>query len=323
MSMKKTQLNISRHLQHRKLEDLVENRTSYTIDFAELNIYETHQKAESVNLTFSDPVLASMIRGKKIMHLANQKPFDFYPNESVIVGGGETMGIDFPEATLENPTQCLALALSSDKILKIVAELNEKTPLIDDKKGWTFDEKNFFFTNDDVVNYLLTHLIEIFTEDNRAKDVFAEYTLKELIIRLMQTKARVFLLDNLNNLINTNRLAFALQYIEDHLHQNISVGKLADQSCMSEANFYRCFKNQLGISPVEFINQKRIEQAKKMLSNIEQSIADVSLACGFNSLNHFFKQFKKYTGSTPANFRKELFNKTNIPLNYIMGNNIF
>ncbi|MGR3811206.1 AraC family transcriptional regulator [Jiulongibacter sp. NS-SX5] len=319
----KNELNIRKHLQHRKLEDMVENRTSYTIDFAELNIYETHQKAESVNLTFSDPVLASMIRGKKVMHLKDQDPFEFFPNESVIVGGGETMGIDFPEATMENPTQCLALALSSEKILKVVAELNEKTPLIDDKKGWTFDDKNFYFTNDDVVNYLLTHLIEIFTEDNRAKDVFAEYTLKELIIRLMQTKARVFLMDNLSNLINTNRLAHALQYIEDRMHENISVAKLADQSCMSEANFYRCFKNQLGISPVEYMNQKRIERAKKMLSNIENSIADTSLACGFNSLNHFFKLFKKYTGYTPANFRKDLMQKTNLPLSYITGNQTF
>lgn len=323
MKIEDNKLNISTHLRQRKLEDLIENRTSYTIDFAELNIYETHQKAESVCLSFSDPVMASMIRGKKVMHLSDQKPFDFFPNESVIVGGNETMKIDFPEASLSDPTQCLALALSSEKILKIVAELNEKTPLVDDKNGWKFDEKNFYFTNDTVVNYLLTHLIQIFTENNRAKDVFAEYTLKELIIRLMQTKAKVFLLDNLSNLINTNRLAYALQYIENNLHKNISVAKLADQSCMSEANFYRCFKNQLGISPVEYINQKRIEQARKMLANIEHPIADISMACGFNSLNHFFRLFKKYVGATPAGFRKELFKRTNIPLNYINGNSIF
>jgi len=57
--------DITRHLQSRKLEQVVENRTAYTIDTAELNIYETHQYAEKVELTFNSPVLASMIRGKK------------------------------------------------------------------------------------------------------------------------------------------------------------------------------------------------------------------------------------------------------------------
>lgn len=57
--------NLSHHLQSRKLELVVENRTAYTLENAELNIYETHQIAKNVELTFSNPVLASMIRGKK------------------------------------------------------------------------------------------------------------------------------------------------------------------------------------------------------------------------------------------------------------------
>ena len=57
-------LDISRHLHSRRLEQEVENRTAYTIDTAELNIYETQHVAEKVELTFNSPVLASMIRGK-------------------------------------------------------------------------------------------------------------------------------------------------------------------------------------------------------------------------------------------------------------------
>ena len=70
--------DISTHLQSRKLELIVENRTTYTLDSAELNIYETHQAAKNVELTFGNPVLASMIRGKKVMHLSNAPSFDFF-----------------------------------------------------------------------------------------------------------------------------------------------------------------------------------------------------------------------------------------------------
>ena len=108
-------LDISRHLRTRRLEQEVENRTAYTIDTAELNIYETQHIAEQVELTFTSPVLASMIRGKKVMHLPGTPSFDFLPGESVIVPGQETMRIDFPEAQTQNPTQCLALAIAPVK----------------------------------------------------------------------------------------------------------------------------------------------------------------------------------------------------------------
>ena len=74
----------------RRLEQEVENRTAYTIDTAELNIYETQHVAEKVELTFTNPVLASMIRGKKVMHLPGTPSFDLLPGESVIVPSEET-----------------------------------------------------------------------------------------------------------------------------------------------------------------------------------------------------------------------------------------
>ena len=93
--------NISYHQQNRKLVDLVENRTAYTLNNAELNIYETHKTAEKVALQFTNPVLASMIRGKKVMHLTDLPSFEFLPGESVIVPSHEIMQIDFPEAKLK------------------------------------------------------------------------------------------------------------------------------------------------------------------------------------------------------------------------------
>ena len=65
--------------QNRHLDQLVENKTSFTVKNAELNIYETHHYAEQVILQFSQPVLASMLEGKKVMHLRKKEPFNFLP----------------------------------------------------------------------------------------------------------------------------------------------------------------------------------------------------------------------------------------------------
>lgn len=298
--------DISTHLQSRKLELIVENRTAYTLDSAELNIYETHQAAENVELTFDNPLLASMIRGKKVMHLSNAPSFDFFPGESVIVPAHQTMKIDFPEATDKNPTQCLALAISPAKIRALVETLNERAPLVDSQAGWQFTNDNFYFTNEEAIHQLIGRLIYIFTENNTAKDYFANLVLQELIVRLMQTKARMVLTTNLQQLANTNRLAYAVKYVQENIHKNLTIRELADKACMSEPNFFRCFKQQYGITPVEYINQQRIQLSMKLLNNTVYSISDICFACGYNNLNYFLKVFKKATGDTPASYRKKI-----------------
>jgi AraC family transcriptional regulator len=298
--------DISTHLQSRKLELIVENRTAYTLDSAELNIYETHHVAKNVELTFDNPVLASMIRGKKVMHLSNAPSFDFFPGESVIVPAHQTMRIDFPEATDQNPTQCLALAISPAKIRALVETLNERAPLVDNQEGWQFTNDTFYFTNEQAIHQLIGRLIYIFTENNAAKDYFANLVLQELIVRLMQTKARMVLTTNLQQLANTNRLAYAIKYVQENIHRNLTIRELADKACMSEPNFFRCFKQQYGITPVEYINQQRIQLSMRLLNNTAYSISDICFACGYNNLNYFLKVFKKATGDTPASYRKKI-----------------
>jgi transcriptional regulator GlxA family with amidase domain len=122
----------------------------------------------------------------------------------------------------------------------------------------------------------------------------------------MQTKARMVLTTNLQQLANTNRLAYAVKYVQENIHKNLTIRELADKACMSEPNFFRCFKQQYGITPVEYINQQRIHLSMKLLNNTIYSISDICFACGYNNLNYFLKVFKKATGDTPASYRKKI-----------------
>lgn len=293
-------------LHEKDLKTLVENRSVYTLQHCELNVFETHQQSEKVKLVFNEMVLTTMLRGKKVMHLFGSQHFDYLPGESVIVPDNEEMIIDFPEAGLDNPTQCIALAVDSGMLQDTLQLLNEKYPKAEKNEAWNIDVSCFHLQNTSEITATIDRLVNISTENFAAKDVIADFTLKELLIRLMQTQARKLILDSYHKHTNTNRFAAAVQYIKTHIHEEITVDRLSNLCCMSRPNFFRCFKREFGISPVDFILHERIKAAKLLLLDSNVTISQACYAVGVNNLSYFFKLFKRIEGKTPAEFRKNL-----------------
>lgn len=295
--------NISNYNRNLKLNTSIENRTIYSADYAELNVFETRQVAESVNLQFSFPIIASMLTGKKIMHLEGMKSFDFFPGESVVLPSDKKMLIDFPLANSKNPTRCLALGIDPDKIKETVEIFNENTRIDFENDHHSFDASAVHLANNHQVQFVLDRIFSTFLEDGKAKDALLDLMVKELIIRLLQTKAKVMLLDN-ETLFDNNRMAFIVKYMREHLTENIQVDKLADKACMSTSNFYRSFKNTLGESPIDYLNGERIKFAKKLIQRTNDKFADIAYKSGFNNTSYFNRQFKRFEKITPNQYRK-------------------
>ena len=291
-------------IRNRRLETLVENQTSYTINSAALHLFETHKEAEQILLQFNDPVLATMLTGKKVMHLNGMVPFDFLPGESLILPSDELMCIDFPEARMDNPTRCLAMAISDDKITETVQFLNDRRTKADGE--WLFTDYNFHFTNDIAIQQIINRLIFIIIENHPSKDVFADFMLRELIIRILQAETRKIYSDNAMQLSSTHRLAYIIDYIRKNLDKDLSIKELSDKLCMSESNFHRVFKNEMNLSPVEFINNERIKLATSLLQDPNRKIKQVYMECGFNSLSYFIRLFKKHKSLSPKEYQSKV-----------------
>ncbi|MFO7702164.1 AraC family transcriptional regulator [Psychroflexus maritimus] len=295
------------HQSLRKIETLVENRTVYGAEFAELNIYETHQKAEGVYLKFDFPILASMISGKKIMHLEDLKRFDFLPGESVVLPSNKKMIIDFPEATLNNPTQCLALGIDNQKIEETVNMYQSLTEILGDEQiPLQLNSQTCHLANDPNIEFLIQRLMNTFIQTNKAKDALLDIMIKELIVRLLQTKAKLTLIKETSSLFDNNRMAFIVKYIREHFKENISVDSLAEKACMSTSNFYKKFKNTFGETPIDYLNTERIKFAKKLIRNSNKKIVEIAELAGFNSSSYFNRIFKKTEGITPNQYRLSL-----------------
>ncbi len=287
------------------MQSLVENQTSYTLNNAALHIFETHAQAEKVILEFDQPVLASMLKGKKIMHLRERQAFDFLPGESLILPSKEVMCIDFPEARSNKPTQCLAMAISEEKIKSVLDKMNDQMPKADGLE-WSLMDYNFHFTNDLGIYQILQRLMFLFTEEHPSKDLFVDNMLEELIIRILQTNSRKIYTEKSFGLVTSNRLAYVVEFIRSNLSSNISISELSRMACMSESNFYRVFKNELGVSPIDFINNERIKLAVSLLQDKRRSIKEIYQECGFESRSYFNRVFKSRKNMAPGDYQSRI-----------------
>jgi AraC family transcriptional regulator len=99
------------------------------------------------------------------------------------------------------------------------------------------------------------------------------------------------------------QLLQVLEYIHEHLNQDIKLADLAALLEMSQFHFSHQFKQAIGTTPYQYLLQQRIEQAKQLLKQTDQSIVDIAFLCGFNSHSHLSKQFRQLTGMTPKAYR--------------------
>lgn len=296
-------------LTHEKsLKTLVENRTIFSLNNCELNIFETYQESALVPLKFNDLVVTSMLRGKKVMHLFDEPGFEYLPGETVVIPSNVEMKIDFPEASNDNPTQCLALAIDQTKISETLNFLNERYPKEGTDNFWQLNYQNYFFYNNVDLAATINKLIKECMSTSITKDALADLTLQELLIRIIQTQT-VKSIDQGDFSNQNNAIAQVIDYIRKNLKEDINLKHLSDKACMSTTSFYRFFKRELGMSPIEFVLSEKIKHAKKLLNNPSIQINEVCYLSGFEDANYFIRLFKKHEGVTPKQY--QLMNFTN------------
>ena len=95
-----------------------------------------------------------------------------------------------------------------------------------------------------------------------------------------------------------------LGYLRDHFHETIANSQLARLAGLSVRAFERKFYASFRVPPQEYLRKLRLRMASHALVFTQQSIAEVALSCGFADQSHFTREFHRYSGRTPRDYRE-------------------
>ena len=115
---------------------------------------------------------------------------------------------------------------------------------------------------------------------------------------LEQATARVWTRDE--------RMTKVLAHVHSHLDKDISVETLAEMACVTKPYLIRVFRREFGMPPLQYINKKKMERAQLLLITEDWTVKEVAWHLGFSDHSYFIRLFKKLTGTTPKDYRRNL-----------------
>ncbi|MCM2533345.1 AraC family transcriptional regulator [Neobacillus pocheonensis] len=148
------------------------------------------------------------------------------------------------------------------------------------------------------INKYIEDIYEEYTNSDLGSQEIISSLLTTLIIKILRT------LYSTKSGANASISEKVKKYITENYNRDISLNELANVVYVNPYHLAHTFKNEVGISPIQFLITHRIEVAKTMLLHSDLTIREIASKVGYPNANYFNLLFKKFTGYSPGKFRK-------------------
>ena len=164
------------------------------------------------------------------------------------------------------------------------------------------------FSKDHPIYYVLKMYMDESYDEFVAKDVCYKLPVRAniylMVTALLRHYCAIRTEADRNIYHNVLRLRPAIAYIEDNFIGKIYIEELSEKIMVSPDYFTKMFKDSIGKTPIDYINDLRVNRALALLCEEEKSIQEISDEVGFCNPNYFHKIFKQYIGLSPLAYRK-------------------
>ena len=291
------QKEVSGPLEHESYHEMMKRgRFDFPIGFYHVEKY--HPRFNMPYHWHMEYELIRMLRGGFTISL-NEETLHLVPGDIVFIRDGIVHGgvVDSDDRAFE----CLVFEPP-----KLLHSANYQSSDLNNLLNHTFNVRNHFNQDDKKIALIVRILFEEMQRENPGYELIVTgmlYTVFGLIIQEKQytpvTKQPVE-----TSHLQMQKLKKAFQLIDDKYAAPLTLSELSSAAGLSPNYFCKFFQKMPLYTPIEYLNQYRIDQACLKLAYTDKSITDIAYSCGFNNLSYFIKTFRRQKGISPGKFRQ-------------------
>ena len=216
------------------------------------------------------------------------------PGNMCLVPSGQPVSIDWG-----NEAECITIVIEPALVARAAAE---------SAYGGQLELKEVYDENDPLIWQIGLALLAESEAPEPAGRLYAEALTNTLAFHLFRhyNVGKNQFAASVGGLTGRN-LRLATEFIHAHLADDVTLAEIADVADLSPYHFARAFKRTTGLTPQQYLMERRIERAKDLLAKADLPIVEVSAQVGFKNQSHFTTFFRRYTSMTPKVWRNARF----------------
>ncbi len=129
--------------------------------------------------------------------------------------------------------------------------------------------------------------------------------LSELVFLLSRNRPAVAIPPSERSLRESERIKTMLQFVQEHYPEELDATQIAASARVSVSECLRCFRNTIGVPPIQYLKQFRIQKAAELLAATDWKISEIGAQCGFQDMSYFARTFRELKGSAPTEYRNQ------------------
>lgn len=274
-----------------QMQDLLPVEGVFASEMKGIELVRSNQVTERRGLIYQ-PVFYIVIQGSKQSYLGGESyyydPFNFLALSVPLPMEGHVV-----EATPELPYLALKIHIKPEYVREVMVRIPpvERTASID--RGVCISP-----LTDRMVS-AVSRLVDALTDKDRAR-VLAPMVVKELLFYALLGPQGAQLAAFVTAGRYHERIAQVIRFIQVHYAESFDISTLANIANMSPSALHQHFKNVTNVSPLQYIKQIRLLQAKEMVVHQQNSISETAYRVGYQSLSQFSREYKRMFGVSPS-----------------------